>query len=87
MASPEAAYRITAAAAPICYEYGVVETVREIASEPKGDIGGLIANQIGRGSGRDIATMLDAAGNAYAGNYKTTTGEPSTVNATCLAKR
>ncbi len=56
----------------------MVETVREVAVEPKGGIGGaiagglvggLIANQIGKGSGRSIATVLGAAGGAYAGNY------------------
>jgi outer membrane lipoprotein SlyB len=56
----------------------VVETVREIAVEPKGSgggaiagglVGGLIANQIGKGATRSIATVLGAAGGAYAGNY------------------
>ncbi len=31
--------------------------------------GGLVVNQIGKGSGRSITTLLGAAGGAYAGNY------------------
>lgn len=77
-ASPEASYRVAAPTPAICNECGVVETVREIAVEPKasgggavagGLVGGLIANQIGKGSARSIATVLGAAGGAYAGNY------------------
>lgn len=56
----------------------MVETVREIAVEPKasgggaiagGLVGSLIANQIGKGTARSIAMVLGAAGGAYAGNY------------------
>lgn len=77
-ASPEASYRVAVPAPEICKECGVVTTVREIAVEPKGSgggviagglVGGLIANQIGKGSARSIATILGAAGGAYAGNY------------------
>jgi outer membrane lipoprotein SlyB len=62
----------------ICAECGVVETVREVAVEPKGSgggavaggvVGGIIGNQIGKGATRDIATMLGAVGGAYAGNH------------------
>lgn len=78
MPPPETTYRVAAAQPSICNECGVVESVREIAVEPEGGIGGaiagglvggLIANQIGKGSGRSIATVLGAAGGAYAGNY------------------
>lgn len=74
----EPAYRVAAPTPAPCNECGVVETVREIAVEPKGSgggaiagglVGGLIANQIGKGSTRSIATVLGAAGGAYAGNY------------------
>lgn len=77
-APQEATYRVAAAQPLICGECGVVETVREVAVEPKGSgggaiagglVGGLIANQIGKGSTRSIATVLGAAGGAYAGNY------------------
>jgi outer membrane lipoprotein SlyB len=77
-ASTEPAYRVAAPAPTPCNECGVVEAVREIAVEPKGSgggaiagglLGGLVANQIGKGSTRSIATVLGAAGGAYAGNY------------------
>lgn len=77
-ASPEASYRVATPAPAKCNECGVVETVREIAIEPKasgggaiagGLVGGLIANQIGKGSARTIATILGVAGGAYGGNY------------------
>ncbi|NJD36388.1 MAG: glycine zipper 2TM domain-containing protein [Betaproteobacteria bacterium] len=76
--SPQPAYRVAAPTPAICNECGVVEDVREIADEPKasgggaiagGLVGGLIANRIGKGSTRSIATVLGAAGGAYAGNY------------------
>jgi outer membrane lipoprotein SlyB len=76
--SPEAGYRVAAMQPSICSECGVVETVREVAVEPKvgvggaiagGLVGGLIANQIGKGSARGIATVLGAVGGAYAGSY------------------
>ncbi len=77
-ASAESSYRIAAPAPAVCNECGVVETVSEIAVEPKasgggaiagGLVGGLLANQIGKGSARTIATILGAAGGAYGGNY------------------
>ena len=76
--SPETSYRVAALQPAICGECGVVETVREVAGEPKGGVGGaiagglvggLIANQIGKGSARGIATILGAVGGAYAGSY------------------
>lgn len=78
VASPEPAYRTSAPLPAICSECGIVETVREVAVEPKGSgggavaggvIGGLIGNQWGRGATRDIATVLGAVGGAYAGNH------------------
>jgi outer membrane lipoprotein SlyB len=77
-ASAEPPYRVATPTPAICNECGVVEAVREIAVEPKGSgggaiagglLGGLLANQIGKGSTRSIATVLGAAGGAYAGNY------------------
>lgn len=74
----EPAYRVAMPLPSVCNECGVVETVREVAVEPKGSgggaiagglLGGLIANQIGKGSGRSIATVIGAVGGAYAGNY------------------
>ena len=78
VSSREPAYRVATPAPAICAECGVVETVREVAVEPKGSgggavaggvVGGIIGNQIGKGATRDIATILGAVGGAYAGNH------------------
>lgn len=78
VAAYEPAYRVATPAPTICNECGVVESVREVALEPKGSgggaiagglLGGIIANQIGKGTTRDIATVLGAVGGAYAGNH------------------
>lgn len=75
---PQPVDRVAAPTPAVCKECGVVETVREIAVEPKasgggaiagGLVGGLIANQIGKGAARSIATVIGAASGAYAGNY------------------
>lgn len=71
------------AAAPACGNCGVVESVVAVQrQEPVkgigntgvttghvagGVIGGLLGNQVGNGSGRTAATVLGAAGGAYAG--------------------
>lgn len=73
----------TMAAAPACGNCGVVESVVAVQrQEPVkgigntgvttghvagGVIGGLLGNQVGHGSGRTAATVLGAAGGAYAG--------------------
>lgn len=78
VATQEPAYRVAAPVPAICGECGVVETVREVAVEPKssgggavagGVVGGIIGNQIGKGSTRSIATILGAVGGAFAGNH------------------
>lgn len=78
VSSREPAYRVATPAPVICAECGVVETVREVAVEPKGSgggavaggvVGGIIGNQIGKGATRDIATILGAVGGAYTGNH------------------
>ena len=78
VSSREPVYRVASPAPVICAECGVVETVREVAVEPKGSgggavaggvVGGIIGNQIGKGATRDIATILGAVGGAYAGNH------------------
>lgn len=78
VAAYEPAYRVATPPPAICSECGVVESVREVAVEPKGSgggaiagglLGGIIANQIGKGTTRDIATVLGAVGGAYAGNH------------------
>lgn len=66
-----------APAAPACYDCGVVESVRQVVQEGEGSglgavaggvVGGLLGNQVGKGSGRSVATVLGVAGGAYAGH-------------------
>lgn len=61
----------------VCAECGTVLSVKvgekEGKSSPVGVIGGgvvgaLLGNQVGQGTGRDIATIAGAAGGAYAGH-------------------
>lgn len=65
------------AARAICYDCGTVESMREVEQKGEGTglgavaggIGGLIlGNQVGGGTGKKIATVLGAAGGAYAGH-------------------
>jgi len=65
------------AAAPICYECGVVDGVRETRVKQEGSglgaiaggvLGGLLGNQVGKGTGKTVATVAAAAGGAYAGH-------------------
>lgn len=65
------------AAPVICSDCGSVEAVRTITSEPKasgggavvgGLLGGIVGNQIGAGSGRNLATLAGIFGGAIAGN-------------------
>lgn len=62
---------------PLCYDCGVIESVREI--EKKGEAtgagaaiggiaGGVLGRQTGGGRGRDVMTVLGAIGGAYAGH-------------------
>lgn len=66
-----------AAAAPVCVECGVVESVQAV--EVKGEASGagaiagglaglVLGNQIGQGKGRTLAKVAGAAGGAYAGH-------------------
>lgn len=61
----------------LCYDCGTVESMREVEQKGEGTglgavaggIGGLIlGNQVGGGTGKKIATVLGAAGGAYAGH-------------------
>jgi outer membrane lipoprotein SlyB len=70
--------------ADVCHHCGVVQSVQKVerTEKPKGIagtpvtpgmavggvVGGLLGNQIGSGSGRGAATVLGAAGGAYAGH-------------------
>ena len=61
----------------MCYDCGTVESMREVTKKGEGTglgavaggIGGLIlGHQIGNGAGNKVATVLGAAGGAFAGN-------------------
>ena len=61
----------------ICANCGTIESVREAASPGEanglgaivgGLLGGIVGNQIGKGGGNTVATVLGAAGGAYAGH-------------------
>lgn len=75
---------IQVAQAPACRNCGVVEWVETVQRQGKpqgiagtqvtpgmaigGVVGGLLGNQVGHGGGRAAATVIGAAGGAYAGN-------------------
>ncbi|MDP2808997.1 MAG: glycine zipper 2TM domain-containing protein [Rhodocyclaceae bacterium] len=68
------------APAPVmCRDCGVIESVREVVQQggsegsglgavAGGVIGGVLGNQVGKGSGRDLATVVGIVGGAVAGN-------------------
>ncbi len=67
----------TAAVAPVCLACGTIDTIREVTQPGEGSglgavvggvLGGLLGSQVGGGSGNKIATVLGAAGGAYAGH-------------------
>lgn len=72
--------RRVAAAAPAskwCSNCGNIESVRKVTTRARGTgvgaaggavLGGLLGNQVGGGSGRDIATVAGAVGGAVIGN-------------------
>lgn len=71
------ATQVSQAAPAVCSSCGVVEAVRTIEHRPQGSglgaaggaiVGGLLGNQVGGGSGRQIATVAGAVGGAVAGN-------------------
>ncbi|MCB2001511.1 MAG: glycine zipper 2TM domain-containing protein [Rhodoferax sp.] len=59
-------------------QYGVVQSIERVQGEARSGvgagaiagavIGGVLGNQVGGGSGKTAATVLGAAGGAYAGN-------------------
>lgn len=72
--TPQAA---TPPAPPPCPTCGTIENIREIKEKGEasglgaiagGVVGGLLGNQIGKGTGNTVATVLGAAGGAYAGH-------------------
>lgn len=77
-ASSEAAQAVTASSAVVlCRNCGVVESVTPVTREGQGSgvgvvaggvLGGVVGNQVGKGSGRTVATVLGAIGGGWAGN-------------------
>lgn len=64
-------------AKPLCYDCGVIESVREVEKKGEGSglgaavggvAGGVLGHQTGGGRGRDVMTVLGAIGGAVAGN-------------------
>lgn len=62
---------------PPCGNCGTVDNVREVSQPGQasglgavagGVVGGLLGNQVGKGGGNTVATVLGAAGGAYAGH-------------------
>lgn len=69
--------RPTPAPAAVCRDCGIVESVQESAQEGGGSglgavagsvVGGVLGNQMGKGSGRDLATIVGLVGGAVVGN-------------------
>ena len=66
-----------APARPVCYDCGVIESVREVEKPGQatgtgaavgGIAGGILGHQAGNGRGRDVMTVLGALGGAFAGH-------------------
>ena len=62
---------------PVCPECGTVESIRTIEQAAEGSgvgliaggvLGGLLGHQVGQGRGNTAATIIGAAGGAYAGH-------------------
>lgn len=60
-----------------CAECGIIDSIREVTTKGEGSglgvvggavVGGLLGNQVGAGSGKDVATVVGAVGGAVAGN-------------------
>jgi len=67
----------TPAAAPVCSDCGVVESVRSIKRKGQGTgigavaggvVGAALGNQVGKGNGRSAMTVLGAVGGGVAGH-------------------
>lgn len=65
------------AAAPVCHDCGVVESVRAVTKKGEGSgvgavaggvVGAALGNQVGGGNGRKAMTVLGAIGGGVAGN-------------------
>ena len=76
-AQPRAPAQQVAEAKPACADCGVVESVREVEVKGQGTglgavaggvLGGVLGHQMGNGRGKDVMTVLGAAGGAVAGH-------------------
>jgi outer membrane lipoprotein SlyB len=76
-AAPQPAAQPAQPAAPLCTTCGIVDSIRVIEKAGEGSgvgmvaggvLGGLLGNQIGQGRGNTAATILGAAGGAFAGH-------------------
>ncbi len=63
--------------APVCHNCGVITAIRTVEQAGEGSglgaiaggvVGGLLGNQVGGGTGKDIATIAGAVGGGYAGH-------------------
>ena len=78
-----------AAAAPVCRDCGVVESVRTITKKGEaggvgavagGVLGAVVGNQMGKGNGRTAMTVLGAVGGGVAGNEIEKRSKSTTVH-------
>lgn len=69
--------RPASAPPPVCRDCGTIEAVREVSTPAEasglgavagGVLGGLLGHQVGRGKGNTAATIVGAAGGAFAGH-------------------
>lgn len=77
--------------------YGVVQSIDLVQQEQKSGIGagaivgavvgGVLGNQVGKGDGKTAATVLGAAGGAYAGNEVQKRNQPAQSDAVRLQVR
>ncbi len=78
-----------AAAAPVCHDCGVIESVQAVTRKGEasgagavagGVLGAVVGNQIGKGNGRTAMTVLGAVGGGVAGNEIEKRSKSTTVH-------
>lgn len=86
-ASPAPAPRV--AAAPVCHDCGVIESVRAVTKKGEGSgvgavaggvIGAALGNQVGGGNGRKAMTVIGAVGGGVAGHEIEKRAKSTTVH-------
>lgn len=86
-ASPAPAPKV--AAAPVCHDCGVIESVRAVTKKGEGSgvgavaggvIGAALGNQVGGGNGRKAMTVIGAVGGGVAGNEIEKRAKSTTVH-------